>query len=55
MTRKKKPKPFHVVTEIKAMAREQIGMPPGEKVLPNKKRRKAEKHKSTLSELLRQQ
>jgi len=57
MPKKKKPKPFRVVTEIKAMARERIGEPPFSRVVPDrKKKRKAiAKHKPTLDEMLDQE
>ena len=40
--RKKKPR-FRAVTEVKAMARERVGAPPSEKVIPDPKT-KPEKH-----------
>lgn len=54
MPKKKKPKPFRVVTEIKAMARERIGEPPSSRVVPDrkKKRKTTEKHTKTLGEML---
>jgi hypothetical protein len=51
MARKKKIKRFRAVQLVKEMAREQIGAPPVEKVVPNKKR-KLEKHKPTLEKLI---
>jgi hypothetical protein len=51
MARKKKVKRFRAVQVVKEMAREQIGSPPMEKIVPNKKR-KTEKHKPTLEKLL---
>jgi hypothetical protein len=51
MARKKKQKRFSAVEAVKAMAREQIGNPPVEQVVPNRKK-KAEKHKPTLGKLL---
>ena len=42
MKRKKKPR-FRAVTEVKAMARERVGPPPSEKVIPDPKT-KPEKH-----------
>jgi hypothetical protein len=51
MARKKKQKRFSAVEAVKAMAREQIGSPPVEQVVPNRKK-KAEKHKPTLGKLL---
>jgi hypothetical protein len=51
MAKKKKMKRFSAVEAVKAMAREQIGSPPVEQVVPNRKK-KAEKHKATLEKLL---
>jgi hypothetical protein len=51
MGRKKKAKRFRAVTAVKEMARERIGAPPPEKVVPNRKK-KGEKHKPTLGRLL---
>jgi len=51
MPRRKKPKRFRAVTAVKELARERIGTPPAEKVVPNKKKR-PEKHKPTLGKLL---
>jgi hypothetical protein len=53
--RKKKPKPFTAVEAVKTMARAQIGEPPVSRVVPDRKKRKVEKHKSTLARLLREQ
>ena len=52
---KKKPKPFTAVEAVKTMAREQIGAPPASRVVPNRKKKKSEKHKPTLGKLLREQ
>lgn len=52
MPRKKKPKRFQVVTAVKELARERVGRPPAEKIVPNKKKN-ADKHKTTLAKLLR--
>jgi len=52
MAKKKKVKRFSAVDAVKAMAREQIGSPPVEQVVPNRKK-KAEKHKPTLGRLMR--
>lgn len=52
MARKRKPKPFRAVTEVKALARERIGAPPPEQVVPNRKKKKPEKHKPTLGRIL---
>lgn len=53
--RKKKPKPFTAVEAVKTMARAQIGEPPTSRVVPNRKKRKVERHKATLAKLLREQ
>jgi hypothetical protein len=50
--KKKKPKRFTAVEAVKTMAREQIGAPPASRVVPNRKRKKTEKHKPTLEKLL---
>ncbi|MFI5070879.1 MAG: hypothetical protein ACHP8A_08305 [Terriglobales bacterium] len=53
MPKKRKPGRFSAVKEVKAMARERIGIPPTEKVVPDKKKNKgARKHKSTLARML---
>jgi hypothetical protein len=54
MARKRKKKQFRAVTAVKALARERIGIPPGQRVVPDlkKKRKKEEKHKPNLGELL---
>ena len=52
MGAKKKPKRFTAVEAVKTMAREQIGAPPASRVVPNRKRKKTEKHKPTLKKLL---
>jgi hypothetical protein len=50
---KKKMKKFSAVRAVKALAREQIGAPPASRVVPNrKKRKKREKHKPTLGQML---
>jgi hypothetical protein len=54
MARKKKPKQFHAVQLVKEMARERVGAPPVEKIVPHKKKN-PEKHKPTLGALLRDQ
>jgi hypothetical protein len=51
MPRRKKRKTFQVVTAVKELARERLGSPPPEKIVPNKKKR-PEKHKPTLAKLL---
>jgi hypothetical protein len=51
----RKPKPFRAAAAVKAAAREAIGTPPPTRTAPSDKKRKgkAEKHKPTLSKLLR--
>ena len=49
---KKKSKRFTAVEAVKTMAREQIGTPPASKVVPNRKKKKSEKHKPTLEKLM---
>jgi hypothetical protein len=51
MPRKKRPKKFRAVQAVKELARERVGTPPAEKVVPHKKK-KAEKHKPTLERLM---
>lgn len=51
MARKKKRKPFRAVTAVKELARERVGTPPPEKVVIEKKK-KPEKHKPTMGQLL---
>jgi hypothetical protein len=52
MVRKKRIKRFQAVTAVKEMAREHIGTPPPTQVVPDRKKRKKEKHKPTLEKLL---
>lgn len=51
MARKKKVKRFRAVQAVKELARERMGAPPAEKVVPHKNK-KAAKHKPTLGKLL---
>jgi len=51
MARKRKVKRFGAVQAVKELARERVGAPPAEKVVPNKNK-KPEKHKPTLGKLL---
>jgi hypothetical protein len=51
MARKKKAKRFRAVQAVKELARERLGAPPAEKVVPNKNK-KAAKFKPTLGKLL---
>ena len=54
MARKKKIKRFRAVDAVKALARERVGSPPAGKVVVEKKK-KPEKHKPTLGNLLDQE
>jgi hypothetical protein len=49
----RKPKPFRAATAVKAAAREKVGTPPPTRAAPADKKRKSEKHKPTLNEILR--
>jgi hypothetical protein len=49
---KRKRKRFSSVRAVKAMARERIGTPPGLRVVPDRKKEKSDKHKTTLGKLL---
>ena len=51
MAQKKKTKRFETVQAVKELARERVGAPPVEKVVPHKNK-KADKHKATLGRLL---
>jgi hypothetical protein len=51
MARKKKVKRFEAVQAVKELARERVGAPPVEKVVPHKNK-KQEKHRPTLGKLL---
>jgi hypothetical protein len=52
MAKKKRMRRFRAVTAVKELARERIGMPPPTQVVPDRKKRKQEKHKPTLKKLL---
>jgi len=54
MAKKKKVKKLRAVQMVKELARERIGAPPVEKVVPDrkKKRQQSQKHKPTLGEIL---
>lgn len=54
MPRKKKLKKFRAVETVKAMARERIGTPKASRIVVGRKK-KEEKHKPTLDDLLRDQ
>ncbi|MGB2605257.1 MAG: hypothetical protein WBC78_16795 [Candidatus Sulfotelmatobacter sp.] len=51
MARRKKVKRFRAVQAVKELARERMGRPPAEKVVPHKNKKEA-KHKPTLERLL---
>jgi hypothetical protein len=51
MAGKKKVKRFGAVQAVKELARERVGAPPAEKVVPHKNK-KAEKHKTPLEKLI---
>jgi len=54
MARKNKLKPFRAVKAVKELARERIGAPRPEQIVPDKKKRRStEKHKQTLGDLLK--
>jgi len=53
--KKNKPKPFTAVEAVKTMARAQIGEPPASRVVPDRKKKKTEKHKPTLAKVLSEQ
>jgi hypothetical protein len=50
--KKRKVKRFGAVQAVKALARERIGIPPAPRVVPDKKKKEAEKHKLTLGKML---
>ena len=52
MPKKKKLKRFQAVTAVKELARERIGTPRPTQVVPDRKKKKQEKHKPTLDKLL---
>ena len=54
MPKKAKKKVFRVVKAVKELARERIGTPPTVRVAPDskKERKRKEKHKPTLGQLL---
>jgi hypothetical protein len=54
MAKAKKKQVFSVTKAVKALARERVGPPPPEKVLPDPKAKAAAKpkHKETLADLL---
>lgn len=54
MTKAKKPGTFSAVKAVKSNARDRVGTPPPERVLPDPKQkiRSQPKHKETLADLL---
>ena len=54
MARKKTKKKFRAVSAVKEMARERIGSPRPQQVVPGRKQKRStsEKHKRTLQDLL---
>jgi hypothetical protein len=50
--KKRKPKKFSAVDQVKAMARAQIGTPPAGRVVPDRRDQKIDKHKPTLGKML---
>lgn len=54
MAKKKKIKRLDAVQMVKEMARDRIGAPPLPRVVPDKKKSAAEKHKAKLSEVISQ-
>jgi hypothetical protein len=50
--KKRKPKKFSAVDQVKAMARAQIGTPPAGRAVPDRREKKIGKHKPTLGKLL---
>lgn len=55
MAKKRKIKRFRAVQAVKEMAREQIGTPPASRVVPDRKKKKTEKHRPTLGKMLEQE
>ncbi|WP_263369951.1 hypothetical protein [Granulicella cerasi] len=54
MAKRKRPATFTATKAVKALARERIGMPPSERVIPHshEKASKRKKHKETLATIL---
>jgi hypothetical protein len=52
MPKKRKKKHFRAVETVKAMARERIGTPQPSRVVPDRRKEKAEKHKPTMGRIL---
>lgn len=53
--KKRKPKKFSAVDQVKAMARAQIGSPRAGSVVPDRRDKKTGKHKPTLGKMLEQE
>jgi hypothetical protein len=53
MTKKRKPKKFRAVEAVKALARERIGTPKPTRTVPDRRKEKTEKHKTTLGQLMK--
>jgi hypothetical protein len=51
-TKKHKLKRFRAVEAVKALARERLGAPPPSQIVPNRKKKKKEKHRPTLGKML---
>jgi hypothetical protein len=52
MAKKRKKKTFKAVTAVKALARERIGAPPESRIVPDRKKQKNEKHKTSVADLI---
>ncbi|MDE1160822.1 MAG: hypothetical protein PW792_02625 [Acidobacteriaceae bacterium] len=54
MAKRKRPAQFTAVKAVKANARERLGTPPSERVLPNTRDKESQqpKHKQTLANIL---
>jgi hypothetical protein len=54
VAKRKKSRPFRAVKAVKAMARERIGAPPSQRIVPDKKKtpKTSEKHKPSLAKLM---
>jgi len=50
--KKRKPRKFSAVGQVKAMARAQIGTPPAGRIVPDSREKKIDKHKPTLGKML---
>ena len=52
MAKRRKRKTFRAVKAVKELAREKIRAPPATRRLPDRKKKRQEKHKATLDRLL---